>query len=290
MIADLHCHTKLSDGSLGIEELIALAYGLGIKTLSITDHDTMAGTIRARNIAGRFNVNFISGVEISCTDTKRAASAHILGYCYDRPERLEKICHENTVKRRKAGQIMCIRAVEKFKIPAALIKKCGEGSTNLYKQHIMAALINCGYTSEMFGDMYHRLFVDTSDPDYIGVRVPYADPAEAIEAIHDAGGIAILAHPGEFDNFDLFDELIEAGIDGAEVWCPKNTEEQQELLLKKIKASKLIAVGGTDFHGSNTAHPIVPGTFGMDQEAVDEMTAYRMRLKRRQKKDSKQNQ
>lgn len=81
MAADLHCHTKLSDGSVGIEDLIVIAQKSGIDTIAITDHDCIAGTVRGQVIGKRYGVNVISGVEISAFDFeagKRCTSFHIL--------------------------------------------------------------------------------------------------------------------------------------------------------------------------------------------------------------------
>lgn len=68
MAADLHCHTKLSDGSVGIEDLIVIAQKSGIETIAITDHDCLAGTVRGQVIGKRYGVNVIPGVELSSFD------------------------------------------------------------------------------------------------------------------------------------------------------------------------------------------------------------------------------
>ena len=92
MICDLHCHTTLSDGSLGIEDVIAQAKRTGIDWLSITDHDTMASFSRADVIGQREGVNILRGVELSAWDKKRNGKVHILCYNPRKPERLEGLC------------------------------------------------------------------------------------------------------------------------------------------------------------------------------------------------------
>ena len=92
MKADLHCHTMLSDGTLGIEELIQVAKKSGVDTIAITDHDTLAGTVRAAIIGKRFNINVITGVELSCWDDERNRKVHLLCYMPDHPDRLEGLC------------------------------------------------------------------------------------------------------------------------------------------------------------------------------------------------------
>lgn len=99
MAADLHCHTKLSDGSVGIEDLIVIAKKSGIDTIAITDHDCLAGTVRGQVIGKRYGVNVIPGVEISAFDFDAGKKVHILSYLADAPNRLEGICKRTSVAR-----------------------------------------------------------------------------------------------------------------------------------------------------------------------------------------------
>ena len=243
MKADLHCHTKLSDGTLGIDDIIILAKNSGVTTLAITDHDSLAGTVRATIIGERHGVNVIPAVEFSATDSKRKAKAHILCYLPDTPERLEGLCKSNSEKRKRAARIMVAKVANKFPVTPELIMKCATGSTNVYKQHIMQALMECGYTTTIFGDVYNMLFKKESRINVL-MESTYPEPAEIIEAIHEAGGIAVLAHPGFYDNFELLEELIPLGLDGVEVWHPENTPEQQELLMGIAKKNDLLMIVG----------------------------------------------
>ena len=163
MTADLHCHTKLSDGSMGIEDLIVHAVKAGIKTISITDHDCLAGTVRAQILSKRYNINVIPGVEFTCTDKKRGSKAHILCYYPDKPERLESLCHKNTTARKTAGRVMAVRVAERYPVAPEFIVKCATGSTNIFKQHIMQALLECGYTTTIFGELFDKLFSSKSE-------------------------------------------------------------------------------------------------------------------------------
>ena len=88
MKSDLHCHTKLSDGSVGIEELIMLAVNNGVEVLSITDRDCLAGTVRAKMIGKKKGVEVIPGVELSCTEPETGEELHVLCYQPDFPDRL----------------------------------------------------------------------------------------------------------------------------------------------------------------------------------------------------------
>ena len=116
------------------------------------------------------------------------------------------------------------------------------------------------------------------------IESTFPSPEETLEAIHDAGGIAVLAHPGFYNNFELLDELIPLGLDGVEVWHPENTPEQQEYLKKQAKKHKLVMTGGSDFHGGYNAYPVCLGQYGPDDEALAALISYKAKMKRRQKK------
>lgn len=283
MTADLHCHTKLSDGALGIDDLLVLAKRSGITALAITDHDCLAGTIRAKIIGERYGIMVIPAVELSCTDRKRGSKAHLLCYFPDKPERLEGLCRRNSVTRKNASKMMALKVAQRYPVTPDFIVKCASGSTNLYKQHIMRALMEAGYTTTIFGDLFDKLFKKSS-PENILVEAVYASPEETLEEIHAAGGIAVLAHPGMYDNFELLDELIALGLDGVEVWHPLNTPEQQEQLKKIAKKHKLVMTGGSDFHGAFNAEPICLGDYGPDEDALAALLSYKAKLRRRQKK------
>lgn len=283
MTADLHCHTKLSDGTMGIEDLIVLAMKRGVTTISITDHDCVVGTVRAQNLAKRHGIRVIPGVEISCTHRESGKRVHILCYDAEKPERLANICHNNSQARKKAGRVMTVRAAEKYNFEPAFVAKAATVSTNVYKQHIMQVLVDCGYTTSIYGDVFKELFTKESENNIL-VNTVYATPREAIDAVHDAGGIAVLAHPGLSDCFDLLDEMVEQGIDGIEVWHPYNSKQQQEELMAYAKKHELLMTGGSDFHGAYNTKTVSLGDCGTPQENVDELLAYKAKKRRKQRK------
>ncbi|MBR5826105.1 MAG: PHP domain-containing protein [Clostridia bacterium] len=283
MKADLHCHTKLSDGTLGIDDIIILAKNSGVTTLAITDHDCLAGIVRAELIGNRHGVNVIPAVEFSATDSKRNANAHILCYLPDKPDRLEGLCKSNSLIRKRASQMMVLKTAKKFPVTPEFITKCCQGSTNIYKQHIMQALMECGYTTTIFGDLYKMLFTKESRINVL-MEPKYPDPVEFIKAIHEAGGVAVLAHPGFYDNFELLEELIPEGLDGVEVWHPENTPEQQEKLIAIAKKHGLVMTGGSDFHGAFNMYPIRLGDYGPDEDHLAQLLSYKAKKRRKQKK------
>ena len=283
MNADLHCHTKLSDGSLGLEDLILLAKKRGVETIAITDIDCLAGTVRGKIMGERYGVNVIPGVEISAMDTVTGKRTPILCYLSDVPERLEGLCHRNAIARKKAAHIMMLKVAKRYPITTEFIVKCASGSTNIYKQHIMQALVECGFATSINGELYHQLF-DKESGDNIVLEPKYPDFEEVITAVHDAGGIAVLSSPCRFDNLDSLDRLIECGLDGIEVWHPTADDEQQAMLKKLASKHKLVMTGGTDFRGRYNVEPICVGDIGTPEDALAKLISYKAKMKRQQKK------
>ena len=202
MGGDLHCHTKLSDSSMGIDDLIVLAQKRGIDTIAITDRDCQAGTVRGKIIGERRGITVIPGVEISCYDSEKDKYAEILCYLSDSPDRLEGLCHRNVVIRKKASQIMTLKIAQRYPITPELVLKCATGSTAVFEQHIMHALLECGYTDKIYGELYEELFSPES-PNNVLVKMNYPSPKEVIEAIHEAGGIAVLASLLAFNGISI---------------------------------------------------------------------------------------
>ena len=226
MSADLHLHTRLSNGSLGIEDLILLAKKRGVSTIAITDHDCLAGTVRGKVIGERHGVTVIPGVELSGTDKTNGQEIHMLCYKPDFPDRLEGLCRRSSLIRKKASHIMMLKTAQKYPITPEFVVKCASGSTNVFKVHIMQALIENGFADRIYGDLYKELF-STEAEGSINHVPQYEDIFSILEAIHEAGGIAVLANPQKCKNENLLDELVKAGLDGIEVYTPDMPEDKK---------------------------------------------------------------
>ena len=287
MAADLHCHTKLSDGSVGIEDLIVIANKSGINTIAITDHDCIAGTVRGQVIGKRYGVTVITAVELSAFDEEAGKNVHIISYLADAPDRLEAICRKTSTARKRAGQIMMLKVAARFPITSEFIINHASGSTNLYKQHIMHALMDAGYTDELFGELYHKLFSTDSESNVLA-PTKYPDVQTVIDEIHGAGGIAVLAHPGKYDNFDEIEKYVEMGLDGVEVWSPFNDDELTQALADLCKKKKLLLTGGSNFHGTYGEKTVTIGSYATPQEHLDKLMGYKAKKKRAQRKAEKE--
>lgn len=262
---DLHCHSNISDGSCSLTELIQLAKLKGITHLAITDHDTTKGIQESIAIGREVGVEIIPGLEISAYDYKRDRKAHILGYFIEPGhEAITKLCdplvqerHENSFKMtetiRQAG----------YDISWDEVLAYAQAGTGVYKQHIMQVLIDKGYTNEIYGDLYDKLFGKDGGIAYFPLR--YINAIDAIQAIKAADGLAVLAHPGQYNNFAAIDEWINVGLDGIEVIHPLHTPDDEKLAISYAKKYNLIETGGSDFHGSYGPFQLGSKDAGLDR-------------------------
>lgn len=273
MKADLHCHTTLSDGSLGIEEVIAQAKRNSIDYLAITDHDNLSSISRAVVLGERYGINIIPAVEFSTFDNARNTKAHILCYMPKKPDRLEGLCMRTCETRKQRGKKMALKVLEKYPITLENIVHYSTGSKAIFKCHIMHALMDYGYTTDLYGDVYEELFNAVTGLCAEEVASETRENPEVhfvLELIHSAGGIAVLAHPRVYDNFDLLEELAAAGkIDGVEVWHQSLKDGDEARLLEIAKKYDLITTGGSDFHGFYNHYPISIGYNLTPQESLD---------------------
>ena len=274
MVCDLHCHSKISDGSMGIEEILSMAKRRGVAAVSITDHDAVASATRACIVGKRLGLEVIHGVEMSAFDFQRNRKVHILGYLCDNPDRLEGMCLRINNSRREAAKAMVAKVLRYYPIVPETIARHSAGSTSIFKQHIMHALVEAGYADGIFGDVFHKLFSANGGCAYIPVEYP--DVRQVIETIHSAGGLAVLAHPYVYDSVELMHDLADEGLlDGVEVWHPSNDEERISVLKAFAQEHNILMTGGTDFHGIYTDPLRSLGSCGAPDNTAQLMKEYK---------------
>jgi predicted metal-dependent phosphoesterase TrpH len=249
---ELHCHTKISDGSLDIKETVELASKKGIKYLAITDHDTTLGIDEAMYYGKKYDVEIIPGIEISGYDFENNKKAHILGYHINYKDNyLNDFCKELRSRRfEAAGKMIDIIKNSGYDLSFNKVEKYAEGSTGIFKQHIMHVLIDKGYTDKIYSILYYHLF--SSNPRTRGIAytpLEYIDVLEAVIAIKKANGIAVLAHPALSDCYDTIPKLIKSGLDGLEVKHPHQKHHEEKRLCSIAYYYDLIITGGSDYHG-----------------------------------------
>lgn len=275
MKADLHCHSRVSDGSLEIRELVSLAKRSGIMTLAMVDHDTVEGLAEAETAGQDYGVKMISGIEISAYDYQRGRKAHVLGYLMDNPQQVGEACRTMLKKRQKSSAWIVETLVEAgYFITWDFVKNISNGSTNVYKQHIMHALMELGYTSALKADLYKKLFAKPKEGNPGGIaykEIEYMDVFEAVKVIKQAGGVAVLAHPIGYKNMELIPDLIDAGLDGLEAWHPSHDEAAVNRIVSEAEKYRLILTGGSDFHGMYDGKPNLLGSCYTPEEWIQRL-------------------
>ena len=282
MIGDLHCHTKFSDGSMSMDDVLFYAKRAGLDFVGITDHDTMAGLTRATIIGKRLGIGVVPGVEFSCFDYQRNRKVHLLCYYPLFPDRLEGICAHTNELRQKAGQEMLGKVMQFYPITAEHVQRYSAGSKAICKPHIINALMDLGYCSQVYGEVYQQLFDPVKGQCF--TPIAYPDVFQVARLIRQAGGICILAHPGVYDALDVGEELAQEGLlDGLERYYPRRKQRDEDWLEQMAaRYPKFIMTGGTDFHGYYTASPNPLATCITDEENLSKL----FKLKRERRKGS----
>ena len=240
--ADLHCHSTCSDGTATPEDLIKLAISSGLQALSITDHDTVEAYKTALPEARKVGLPLISGVEFSTMHKNH--SIHILGYSFtlDHPA-IEALCKLH-IKRRENRNHAIIEKLEKLGLP--IDKALVTGSASIGRPHIAKAMIEKGYV-KTYQEAF-KLYLGEDKPAYSS-----GEPisiAETLDSIHQAGGLAIIAHPHLITNNKIFQELLGMPFDGIECYYANFMRDNCKRWLKIADRKKWLVTGGSDFHGT----------------------------------------
>ena len=265
--ADLHIHSTMSDGSCSIEEVIQLAKEKGLTHIAITNHDTVKGLKEAIELGKKYGVEVIPGVEISAYDYKRNRKVHLLGYGIDlEGKHITKLC-DRLLKDRNELTLKQVNIIKSlgYDISEEEVKAYGKDSGISYKQHIMKVLMDKGYTEEMYPPLYQKIFKNNGPCD---MEIEYIDVYDAIDAIIKDNGIPVIAHPGQLKTYELIEELVGKGLVGVEKYHRSHKDEDKERVEQLVNEYKLIATGGSDFHGSyNTKRKV--GDFMATEESVE---------------------
>ena len=252
---DLHTHTTASDGSFSPTELIQLAQQSGLEAIAVTDHDTVAGLAEAQQAAASTDLELVPGVEFSCK--VEVGTLHMLGYFIDQanPD-LDNLLAEMVASRaRRNPQI--VAQLNQLGYELTMDDVHAEASSPIVSRlHIAQAMLHRGYVRSL--DEAFGRFLGDDGPAY-AKRVEPA-PAQAIDIIHQAGGLAVVAHPvhlraaNEKQLTARLKELADLGLDGIEVWYPEHNADLTDQLWRFCRKADLAAVGGSDFHGSAKPH------------------------------------
>lgn len=268
MGADLHVHSRYSDSSVSVEDLVLMAKMHHLDAIAITDHDTMAGQEEALYYGAKHGMEIIPGLELSGYDYQRNEKSHILCYFPKEPEALRDICNKVQTSRDVTTRQIVDKVTEIYPITVEMVESRAKDSTSIYKQHIMHTLIDNGYSRHFFGKVNQKLFNHRDGLAHI--EIVYPDVYEVLEAVKAARGVAVVAHPGESRQKGLLEELAAQGlIDGVELYCPKNDEAERARVQAVADQYGLLITGGTDFHGMYSSRSQHIGTFTTPMEHLE---------------------
>ncbi len=274
MIGDLHCHTRISDGSMGIEDVIAYAKRMGLSFLSITDHDTMSGVMRAKVLGKRYGVEVLPGCEISGVDPDTGRKVHILCYMPKYPERMEGLFMRIQEQRTISGSDKLKKVMKLYPVTLEHVLRYTSGSKVIYEAHIMNALMDLGYCNTIYGSLHKELFSDDGGSCCSDFTRP--DVYSVLDLVHEAEGVAVLAHPTVYDSMGFYEKAARQQlIDGVELWHPANSEEDAKCIAEIAKEHGLLVTGGSDFHGMYRSRPNPIGFCTMPEYAIDALLAFK---------------
>jgi len=240
---DLHTHTKFSDGYFKPQELLEIVSKKNISILAITDHDTVDAIPLATSLAADFGITIIPGVELSSQEGER--DIHILGYFLDiENDKLKKyLALFQTERIKRAEKIIKKLNSLGYKITIENVLELAETSV-IGRPHIADALVKLGIVKSFY-EAFQK-FLGNNSPAY--EKKYYVSPQSAINIIQDAGGIAVIAHPGVLPE-DVIKSFIKANIDGFEIYHPAHSGEQMKYYEGITNNYFLYGTGGSDFHG-----------------------------------------
>jgi len=252
MFADLHLHTCFSDGTYTPEELAARGKSLGIAAMAITDHDTVEGCPRMAAACAASGIEFLTGTEL--TAEFNGNEVHVLAYGIDlvNPRFRSEISRFQSVRQDRIREI--VARLNKLDVPLDVnavfsIANCRSPG----RPHVARALVQAGLCPSL-EEAFDR-FLKKDRPAW----VPKAKMSalEAIQLIKQAGGLAVVAHPGLNRTDLIIGELVDAGLDGIECYHSKHTLPAIQHYLEIADQYGLLVTGGSDCHGLSKGKPLV---------------------------------
>ena len=241
---DLHAHTTASDGALSPAAMVGAAHRIGLAALALTDHDSVDGLAEAQSAARSLGVRIVPGVELSAYEGAR--EIHILGLHLSSISDIER--HLTTL--RLARRTRAERIVERLAslgVPVKLERVLGIAGTGaIGRPHIAQALMEAGHVKDR-REAFDR-FLGAGRPAFFSKH--RLTIAQAVDIIHEGGGLAVLAHPGPQGTRERVQQFVSMGGDGVEVRHPGHTAEDMARLTALVEHFRLVPSGGSDCHGA----------------------------------------
>ena len=265
--ADLHCHSNVSDGTLPPEDLAQRAHAQGVQLWALTDHDELAGLQRARDAALDLGLSYLTGTEISVSFA--GETVHIVGLGFDADNGALHAGLAATRGGRRARALEMAEGLAKVGLPGAFegaLRYVGNPDL-ISRTHFARWLVETGVCTDT--NAVFRRFLTEGKPGFVPHR--WAGLGEAVRWITQAGGLAVIAHPGRYkfsvnEEFALFSEFKAHGGRGVEVLTGSHGQADTAKYTAMAQEFGLLASRGSDFHSPEESRtdlgtlPDLPGT------------------------------
>lgn len=252
MFADLHLHTHFSDGTFSPEEVAERGSRLQLTALALTDHDTVEGCERMEAACRSRGIEYASGTEL--TAQREGNEVHLLGYFINtkHPRLLEEIRKFQLVRKNRIYEM--VEKINALGIPLRAesvfaIANCQAPG----RPHVGRALVQEGYCDSL--DEAFERFLKKHRPAWVPKFKMSA--FDAIDLIHEAGGLAVMAHPGLNRSDGFIPTLMQHGLDGIECYHSKHTPSMTAHYIRIAMQNKLLVTGGSDCHGNSKGKPLI---------------------------------
>lgn len=263
--ADFHVHTNHSDGLFSPKEVVEIALRRRLKALAISDHDTVSGYMDALKYVPDGELDLIPAVELSTAHD--GTELHILGYLidYENPSFMNSVTEfqeERLVRGRKIVEKLNELGIE---LSMDTVMRLA-GDSPVGRPHVADALVEQEFV-RTFNEAFAR---------YLGYHAPayvpkfHISPMEGIGLVHEAGGVAVLAHPGTLNRDDLIPMLVDVGLDGIEAIYPLHNAHMTKKYKKLAAEFGLIVTGGSDCHGRHNSKTMI-GSVAVPKECYDDL-------------------
>ena len=245
---DLHMHSTASDGAVAPAEVVAAAQRVGLAAIALTDHDTVDGVAAAQAAGASLGVRVIAGVELSTVD--EGQEIHVLGLHLAHPEHMAAALDDLKEARRDRARLI-VERLNSLGIPVSLeaVYAAADGGA-VGRPHVARALVAGGWARD-FRDAFDR-WLGNGKPACIEKRTVTFE--EAARLIHDAGGLAVYAHPGGAASRAELEDLASLGLDAVEVRHPSHTVDEIVRLSALTNELGLVPSGGSDWHGAQEGY------------------------------------
>jgi 3',5'-nucleoside bisphosphate phosphatase len=267
-------HTTASDGRLTPDEVVARAVAAGVTVLSITDHDTVAGCAAAAAACAGAGVQFVPGIE--ATSVVDSADVHVLGYFVDvQSTGLQTFLGEQRRQRAERVRQMIARLASlgiALDADAVLLPSREDSRVAPGRPWIARALVAAGYAATT-GEAFER-WLARGRPAFvarIGER-----PADVFARIHEAGGLASIAHPALVGHDDWLPGFAAAGMDALEAYHSDHDAGTTRRYLEIARRLGLAVSGGSDFHGDESHGPSAPGSVALPREDFERLARLKL--------------